>query len=173
MNRLEYRLEPWKNPESGDIPFIPDHRLFGLIASGAYGEVWLACNAVGTLRAVKVVRRDQHTSVESFEREFNQRHDVMPSASVDFAQLPELLALDGGQHPHFGSNPRPVRNRADALDFQPGIAVAVVVVEEILDQGTGVGPGRDQQIQEPVVVIVDPAAESASESRTAIVDRLT
>ena len=51
-------------------PPIPDHRLFGLIASGAYGEVWLGSNALGTLRAVKIVRRDQHLSLESFEREF-------------------------------------------------------------------------------------------------------
>jgi len=40
------------------------------IASGAYGEVWLARNMVGTLRAVKIVRRDRHALAESFEREF-------------------------------------------------------------------------------------------------------
>ncbi|HEV8259442.1 MAG TPA: serine/threonine-protein kinase, partial [Burkholderiales bacterium] len=40
------------------------------IASGSYGEVWLARNIVGTPRAVKIVRRDRHASTESFEREF-------------------------------------------------------------------------------------------------------
>jgi hypothetical protein len=53
----------------GAVPSVPDRRLFGLIASGAYGEVWLGCNAVGTRRAVKIVRREQHTSAESLERE--------------------------------------------------------------------------------------------------------
>lgn len=49
---------------------IPEHSLICPIARGAYGEVWLARNAVGTLRAVKIVLRDRHTSRESFEREF-------------------------------------------------------------------------------------------------------
>ena len=49
---------------------VPDHELLRLIASGAYGEVWLARNVVGTLRAVKIVRRDQHELAESFDREF-------------------------------------------------------------------------------------------------------
>jgi hypothetical protein len=38
--------------------------LLGPIGSGAYGEVWLARNVVGTLRAVKVIRRDRHASAE-------------------------------------------------------------------------------------------------------------
>lgn len=49
---------------------IPDHELLCPMGSGAYGEVWLARNLVGTLRAVKIVRRDRHDSAESFEREF-------------------------------------------------------------------------------------------------------
>src|ERR1041384_1226010 len=51
-------------------PIIPDHELLRPIASGAYGEVWLARNVVGTPRAVKIVRRDRHASAESFDREF-------------------------------------------------------------------------------------------------------
>ena len=52
------------------VPAIPDHALICQIGWGAYGEVWLARNIVGTLRAVKIVRRDRHASLESFEREF-------------------------------------------------------------------------------------------------------
>jgi serine/threonine protein kinase len=80
------------SPESGDIPLVPDHRLFRLIASGAYGEVWLACNAVGTLRAVKVVRRDQHTSAESFEREFKGLQKFEP-VSRSHEGLVDILTL--------------------------------------------------------------------------------
>src|SRR5215467_10056614 len=51
-------------------PQIPDHELLCLIGRGAYGEVWMARNAVGTLRAVKIVRRPSFERAEHFEREF-------------------------------------------------------------------------------------------------------
>jgi serine/threonine protein kinase len=49
---------------------IADHELLRPIAAGSYGEVWLARNAVGTLRAVKIVRRARFERAEDFEREF-------------------------------------------------------------------------------------------------------
>ena len=73
-------------------PPIPEHRLFGLIASGAYGEVWLGSNAFGTLRAVKIVRRDQHLAVESFEREFKGLQKFEP-VSRSHAGLVDILTL--------------------------------------------------------------------------------
>lgn len=51
-------------------PAIPDHELLYLIGRGAYGEVWLARNAVGTLRAVKIVHRQSFQRAEHFDREF-------------------------------------------------------------------------------------------------------
>ena len=50
---------------------IPDHELICQIGNGAYGEVWLARNVVGTLRAVKVVHRRTFSEAYPFEREFN------------------------------------------------------------------------------------------------------
>ena len=41
-----------------------------LIGRGSYGEVWLARNAIGTLRAVKIVHRQSFQRAEHFEREF-------------------------------------------------------------------------------------------------------
>jgi serine/threonine protein kinase len=41
------------------------------IGSGGYGEVWLCRNVVGTLRAVKVVRRAEFDDERPYEREFN------------------------------------------------------------------------------------------------------
>jgi len=38
-------------------PAIPDHVLLDRIGIGAYGEVWVARNTLGTLRAVKIVYR--------------------------------------------------------------------------------------------------------------------
>jgi serine/threonine protein kinase len=49
---------------------IPEHELLRPIASGSYGEVWLARNAVGTFRAVKIVRSARFERREDFDREF-------------------------------------------------------------------------------------------------------
>ena len=52
-------------------PAVPDHTLLHRIGRGAYGEVWLARNALGTLRAVKVVYRAHFEDEHPYEREFN------------------------------------------------------------------------------------------------------
>jgi hypothetical protein len=49
---------------------IHDHKLVTPIGRGAYGEVWLARNALGTGRAVKVVFRSNFDDSRPFEREF-------------------------------------------------------------------------------------------------------
>src|SRR2546426_12417577 len=51
-------------------PNIPDHQLIRLIGQGSYGEVWLAKNALGTFRAVKIVYRDTFQSDRPYNREF-------------------------------------------------------------------------------------------------------
>src|SRR5215470_15092640 len=60
---------------TGDLSVAPaaeitDHELLCLIGRGAYGEVWMARNAIGTLRAVKIVRRPSPERAEHFERVF-------------------------------------------------------------------------------------------------------
>jgi WD40 repeat protein len=52
-------------------PPIPDHKLLHQIGSGAYGDVWLARSALGTLRAVKVVYRVRFKEDRPYEREFH------------------------------------------------------------------------------------------------------
>ena len=51
-------------------PAIPDHTLLRCIGRGAYGEVWLARNVMGTPRAVKIVHRDAFANARPYEREF-------------------------------------------------------------------------------------------------------
>src|SRR5947209_108251 len=51
-------------------PLIPDHTLLRPIGRGAYGEVWLARNVMGALRAVKVIWRRQFESDRRYDREF-------------------------------------------------------------------------------------------------------
>jgi WD40 repeat protein len=60
--------------EPADLPLeppsIPDHTLLRCIGEGAHGEVWLARNALGTLRAVKIVYRAWFTEDRPYDREF-------------------------------------------------------------------------------------------------------
>jgi len=51
-------------------PIVPDHDLLEIIGRGSYGEVWLGRNAIGTLRAAKIVHRQSFQRAEHFEREF-------------------------------------------------------------------------------------------------------
>src|SRR5437016_11987579 len=51
-------------------PKIPDHELLRRVGEGAYGEVWLAKNVMGTYRAVKVVYRRNFSDDHPYEREF-------------------------------------------------------------------------------------------------------
>jgi len=53
------------------VPEIPDLELLRCIGRGAYGEVWLARNILGTYRAVKVIHRRAFRDDEAFEREFS------------------------------------------------------------------------------------------------------
>lgn len=49
---------------------LGDHGLIRLIGRGSYGEVWLAQNVTGALRAVKVVWRAKFQDERPYEREF-------------------------------------------------------------------------------------------------------
>src|SRR5438093_6823043 len=83
---------PPSAPPTPGAGAIPDHELLRPIAAGAYGEVWLARNVVGTLRAVKIVRRDRHASAESFEREFKGLQKFEP-VSRTHNGLVDILTL--------------------------------------------------------------------------------
>ncbi len=64
-------------------PAIPDHTLLRPIGRGAYGEVWLARNVMGTLRAVKVIWRRQFESDRPYRRELAgiQRYEPVSRSS--------------------------------------------------------------------------------------------
>lgn len=78
--------------DSGTAPLVPDHALLGVIGRGAYGEVWLGRNVMGTHRAVKVVYRRAFENPRPFEREFNGIRKFEPlsrthAALVDILQI--------------------------------------------------------------------------------------
>jgi CHASE2 domain-containing sensor protein len=57
---------------------VPDHDLLRCIGKGAYGEVWLARNVIGTYHAVKIVYHSDFSTVESYAREFKGIQRYMP-----------------------------------------------------------------------------------------------
>jgi len=69
-------FEPGRQPspdpdKSGPPPAIPDHEVIRIIGRGSSGQVWLAKNALGTFRAVKVVSQTSFKHRRPFEREMH------------------------------------------------------------------------------------------------------
>jgi WD40 repeat protein len=67
-NVIESNINPSRSAERA--PTVADHRILRRVGVGAYGEVWLAQNVAGTLRAVKVVWRERFDHERTYEREF-------------------------------------------------------------------------------------------------------
>jgi Tol biopolymer transport system component len=68
-------------------PGIPDHQLLRLIGRGAYGDVWLARNVMGTYRAVKIVYCDNFDSDRPYEREFSGIQSFEPISRSHDSQV--------------------------------------------------------------------------------------
>src|SRR6266581_2716784 len=73
---------------------VPDHELLRRIGEGSYGEVWLARNKLGTLRAVKVVYRRTFEDARPFEREFRGIQKFEP-ISRSHEGLVDILQVGG------------------------------------------------------------------------------
>lgn len=59
-------------------PEIPDHEMIRCIGEGAYGQVWLARNAIGLFHAVKVVYRSRFGVAEPYDRALRGIQKFMP-----------------------------------------------------------------------------------------------
>jgi serine/threonine protein kinase len=68
-------------------PHIPDHELLKKIGGGSYGEVWLARNALGGWRAVKIIYRGSFDHDRPFEREFEGIQKFEPISRAHPSQL--------------------------------------------------------------------------------------
>jgi hypothetical protein len=66
---------------------VSDHELLCSIGRGAYGEVWLARNVLGELRAVKIIRRSRFVDPRPFEREFEGIQRFEPISRSHPSQL--------------------------------------------------------------------------------------
>ena len=77
------------------LPSVPDHDLLRVIGRGAYGEVWLARHTrLGTLRAIKIIRRDQFGDARPFTREFDGIQKYEP-ISRSHPNLVSILHVGG------------------------------------------------------------------------------
>lgn len=73
---MQEPLEPAReaeavSPQTSPLPAVPDHQIIRLIGSGSGGDVWLAKNALGTYRAIKIVQERAFKQRRPFEREFH------------------------------------------------------------------------------------------------------
>jgi CHASE2 domain-containing sensor protein len=59
-------------------PEIADHALIRCIGEGAYGQVWIARNAIGLYHAVKVVYRNRFGTEEPYDRALRGIQKFMP-----------------------------------------------------------------------------------------------
>lgn len=85
--RLKVVRPPSQTPASGPAappqpaqvgPTISHHTMIRPIGRGAYGEVWLARDAVGLFRAVKIVRRQAFSDATPYDREFEGIRQFTP-----------------------------------------------------------------------------------------------
>jgi WD40 repeat protein len=90
LNDLSSTLSPASEPVAASLPkppVIPDHELVRRIGRGSYGEVWLARNALGTWRAVKVVYRAAFDHERPYNREFEGIRRFEPISRTHPSQL--------------------------------------------------------------------------------------
>ena len=59
-------------------PEIPDHTMIRCIGESAYGQVWIARNAIGLYHAVKVVYRNRFGTEEPYDRALRGIQKFMP-----------------------------------------------------------------------------------------------
>ncbi len=74
------------------LPSVPDHSLIRKIAEGSYGEIWLARNVLGTLRAVKILYRKRFDHDRPYEREYEgiQKFEPLSRSHEGFVDVLQI-----------------------------------------------------------------------------------
>src|SRR2546423_851516 len=94
----EQASPPPAGKPSSAFPRIPDHELLRQVGQGSYGQVWLARNALGTYRAVKIVYRKTFIHERPFEREFSgiQKFEPISRAHAGLVDILQVGRNNGG-----------------------------------------------------------------------------
>jgi WD40 repeat protein len=102
-------------------PSIPDHTLLGQIGRGAYGEVWLARNVMGALRAVKIIWRSRFESERPFEREFTgiRQYEPVSRSANGLVQVLQVGRNDASGYFYY------VMELADPVEPNPDVGSTV------------------------------------------------
>ena len=95
---------------------VPDHTLLRRIGRGAYGEVWLARNALGLYRAVKVLHRSSFGDDRPFEREFAGIQRFEPISRSHESQLNILHVGRTAEHFYYVMELADDQGRGPAID---------------------------------------------------------
>jgi CHASE2 domain-containing sensor protein len=79
-------------------PVVPDHTLIRKIGQGAYGEVWVAKDIIGSYQAAKVVYENRFGEVIPFEREFRgiQKFTPVSRTNDSFVQILHVGRSEAG-----------------------------------------------------------------------------
>ena len=105
-------------------PHIPGYALLRCIGRGAYGEVWIARNHIGTFNAVKVVFRNRLPEARAYEREFRGIRRYTP-VSLQHPGLVKILHVgrdDNAQYFHYVmelGDDEVAGQKIDAETYQP------------------------------------------------------
>ena len=127
---------PALNRIPGPAPAVPDHDMIRCIGQGSYGEVWLARNAVGTWRAVKVVYRQNFKEPRPYEREFAgiQSYEPISRSNDGLIDVLQIGRNDAEGYFYY------VMELADPVDCSPGGK------EEFGDSRNGKGETAEPEI---------------------------
>jgi len=77
-------------------PSVPEHQLIRLIGGGSSGQVWLARNALGSFRAIKIVQQQVSRSDRRVDREFQGVLKFEPLSRLHDG-LVDILQVGGGE----------------------------------------------------------------------------
>ena len=81
-------------------PSVPDHTLIKCIGEGAYGQVWLAQDVIGTHHAVKFIYRKSFSTAIPFDREFRgiQKFTPISRSHPGFVHVLHVGRSEAGQY---------------------------------------------------------------------------